>query len=134
MSSPRTEVIPLEESDDVVRARRAVRQAALDLGFGLVDQTRVVTATSELARNTVLHGGGGRMVLEPQDDGRRRGLKLSFEDDGPGIPDVEQALQDGWTSGGGLGLGLGGARRLSHEFEVVTEVGRGTRITVLRWG
>lgn len=134
MSSPQAELVPLAGTDDVVRARQAVRRAAIDAGFGLVDQTRVVTAASELARNTVIHGGGGRMRVEPVVDGRRRGLQLAFEDEGPGIADVEQALQDGWTSGGGLGLGLGGARRLVHDFDITTAVGRGTTVKVLRWG
>jgi serine/threonine-protein kinase RsbT len=117
----------------VVRARQAVRQWSVELGFSLVDQTKLVTAASELARNTVVYGGGGSMRLEVVEDGARRALRLTFEDEGPGIADLEQALKDGFTSGGGLGLGLGGARRLVNEFDIRSAPGEGTRVTVVKW-
>lgn len=110
-----------------------MRAHAVALGFGLVDQTKVVTAASELARNTLDYGGGGEMIAELLEAGPRRGLRLMFQDDGPGIPDLAQALTDGFTTGHGLGLGLSGARRLSNEFEIESEVGRGTRVTIVRW-
>src|ERR671911_2056326 len=113
-----TETLALHASEDVVRARQIVRDWASRLGFGLVDQTKLVTAASELARNTVQHGGGGRLRVEAIANGVRRGLQLTFEDDGPGIPDVELALKDGYTTSSGLGLGLSGARRLSNDFEI----------------
>lgn len=103
------------------------------LGFGLVDQTKMVTAASELARNAVVYGGGGEVSLEQVGNGSRRGLRLVFEDRGPGIPDVELALRDGYTTGGGLGLGLGGARRLANDFEIDSAPGRGTRVAITRW-
>ncbi|HET7463361.1 MAG TPA: anti-sigma regulatory factor [Longimicrobium sp.] len=124
---------PLRAEDDVVRARQAVRAWAVELGFSLVDQTKLVTAASELARNTIVYGGGGTLRLEQVEDGSRRGLRLFFEDQGPGIADVERAMQDGYTSGGGLGLGLGGARRLVNEFHIESAPGQGTRITVVKW-
>jgi len=133
MPVTKTDVVPLRAEDDVVRARQAVRSWAVELAFGLVDQTKLVTAASELARNTVVYGGGGAMRLEALNDGARRGLRLTFEDQGPGIPDVQRALQDGYTTGNGLGLGLGGARRLVNEFDVVSAPGQGTRVTVTRW-
>jgi serine/threonine-protein kinase RsbT len=105
----------------------------VELGFGLVDQTKIVTAASELGRNTVVHGGGGEARLEALNDGSRRGLRLSFEDKGPGIPDVETAMRDGYTTGGGLGLGLGGARRLMTDFDIRSAPGEGTRVSVTRW-
>ncbi|MEP0945862.1 anti-sigma regulatory factor [Nodosilinea sp. FACHB-141] len=117
----------------MVLVRQAVRQFAIELGFGLVDQTKIVTAASELARNTLDYGGGGTVQLETLQDGGRRGLKLTFEDQGPGIPDIEMALKDGFTSGGGLGMGLGGAKRLANEFKIESVVGEGTRIIVVRW-
>ena len=120
-------------SEDVVLVRQAVRAWAVDLGFSLVDQTKVVTAASELARNTVTYGGGGVVTLETLTDGARRGLRLVFEDEGPGIKDVEQAMKDGFTTGSGLGLGLSGAKRLSNEFEIVSTLGQGTRVTITRW-
>lgn len=116
-----------------MRARQAARQWAIELGFSLVDQTKIVTAASELARNTVIYGGGGHMLLEALNDGPRRGLRLTFEDEGPGIADVQTALRDGFTTGSGLGLGLGGARRLMSDFSISSEVGRGTRVTAVRW-
>jgi serine/threonine-protein kinase RsbT len=124
---------PLRAEDDVVRARQAVRAWAVELGFSLVDQTKLVTAASELARNTVVYGGGGTVLMEVLEDGARTGLRLAFEDQGPGIPDIERALKDGFTTGGGLGLGLGGARRLVNEFAIHSVPGEGTRITVIKW-
>jgi serine/threonine-protein kinase RsbT len=123
----------LRDPEDVVRVRQAVREWAISCGFSLVDQTKMVTAASELARNAVLHGGGGTVRLEALNDGARRGLRLVFEDDGPGIPDVALALRDGFTTGGGLGLGLGGARRLVNEFDIDSHPGAGTRVTIIRW-
>ena len=133
MAVQRVEAFPLHTSDDVVRVRQIVRGWSVELGFSLIDQTKVVTAASELARNTVTYGGGGTARLEALQDGGRRGLRVVFEDKGPGIADIEQALQDGFTSGHGLGLGLGGARRLSSEFAIESRVGEGTRVTIVRW-
>lgn len=127
------ETLTLRSSDDVVVARQRVRAWAVELRFSLVDQTKLVTATSELARNTIQHGGGGSMHLEAINDNNRVGLRLTFEDHGPGINDIEQALRDGYTTIGGLGLGLGGARRLVNEFEIVSHVGEGTRVCITRW-
>ena len=118
---------------DVVLARSAVRALAQECKLSLVDQTKLVTAASELARNTLIYGGGGSMRLDLVENGRRRGVRLVFEDHGPGIPDPELALTDGWTSGTGLGLGLGGSRRLVDEFALDTEVGRGTTVTITKW-
>ena len=129
----RAETYPLHTSDDVVRVRQIVRGWSVELGFSLIDQTKVVTAASEIARNTVVYGGGGTARLEALQDGGRRGLRVIFEDKGPGIVDIQQALQDGYTSGTGLGLGLGGARRLSNDFTVESRVGEGTRVTIVRW-
>lgn len=123
----------VRSQEDVVMVRQAVRSWAVDLGFGLVDQTKVVTAASELARNTVIYGGGGTLTLEALHDGGKRGLRLSFEDEGPGIKDIEQAMKDGFTTGTGLGLGLSGAKRLSNEFAIVSTLGQGTRVTITRW-
>jgi serine/threonine-protein kinase RsbT len=123
----------LRSSEDIVLVRQAVRKMAVGLGFGLVDQTKVVTASSELARNMINYAGGGTVLLEVVQNDRRSGLRLVFEDQGPGIPDIELALKDGYTSGQGMGLGLGGAKRLSHEFEIQSKVGEGTRISILRW-
>jgi|SRR5580700_773603 serine/threonine-protein kinase RsbT len=127
-----SENVPLVSEGDVVAVRRRVREVASQLGFSLVDQTKVVTAASELARNTLIHGKGGEMRLN-QLNGPRLGLRLTFEDKGPGIPDISLALRDGFTTGSGLGLGLGGAKRLVNEFEIVSRVGEGTKITVTRW-
>jgi serine/threonine-protein kinase RsbT len=127
------ECLPLQSADDIVRVRQAVRARALGLGFSLVDQTKIVTAASELARNAVQHGGGGTARLEDVTNGARRGLRLTFEDHGPGIPDVQLALQDGYTTGTGLGLGLSGARRLSNEFEILSQPGKGTCVSITRW-
>lgn len=124
---------PIQSSEDVVLVRQAVRARAVQLGFSLVDQTKLVTAASELARNALEHGGGGMMRLELIEEGPRRGVRLVFQDQGPGIADIQQAMRDGYTSGGGLGLGLGGAKRLSNEFDIVSRPGEGTRITIARW-
>lgn len=130
----RSDVMPVRTSDDVSRARQAVRSWATKIGFSLVDQTKIVTAASELARNIIIYAGGdGNMILEEVHLDDRRGLRLIFEDRGPGIPNLELALRDGYTTGGGLGLGLSGARRLSNEFDIKSEVGIGTRITITRW-
>jgi serine/threonine-protein kinase RsbT len=123
----------IQSSEDVVSVRQAVRQRAVELGFNLVDQTKIVTAASELARNTVQYGGGGRVTIESVEAPGRQGLRLTFEDDGPGIADVELAMRDGYTTGGGLGLGLSGARRLSSEFHIDSAPGKGTRIVITRW-
>jgi serine/threonine-protein kinase RsbT len=133
MGVVKTEQREVRSSEDVVAVRQAVREAAVATGFSLVDQTKLVTAASELARNMVIYGGGGLLQLSTLNDGARRGLRLTFEDRGPGIADVEQALRDGFTTGAGLGLGLGGARRLVNEFEIHSRPGEGTRVTVTRW-
>jgi serine/threonine-protein kinase RsbT len=133
MSLPKSEVLPLKNSSDIVLARQKVRQWAIELRFSLVDQTKLVTAASELARNTLDYGKGGEMTIEMLHSGAKQGLRLTFEDHGPGIPDIEQALKDGYTSGSGMGLGLGGSKRLVNEFNIQSEVGKGTRVTVARW-
>lgn len=127
------ETFPLTRDDHIVIVRQAVRQRAVENGFSLVDQTKIVTAASELARNTILHGGGGRATIEVVIDGARRGLRLAFEDEGPGIADVALAMKDGYSTGGGLGLGLSGAKRLSNDFHLTSEPGKGTRIVITRW-
>ena len=123
----------IQTAEDVVSVRQAVRQRAVDLGFNLVDQTKIVTAASELARNTLQYGGGGTLTLEALEEAGRRGLRLIFEDHGPGITNIELAMKDGYSTGGGLGLGLSGARRLSNEFHIDSRPGEGTRITIVRW-
>jgi serine/threonine-protein kinase RsbT len=123
----------LQSQDDVVLVRQAVRAVAVEIGLNLVDQTKIVTAASELARNTVVYGGGGIARIEVVRDTAKRGVRLTFEDCGPGIPDIEIAMKDGYSSGGGLGLGLGGAKRLSSEFELESRPGEGTRVTITRW-
>jgi serine/threonine-protein kinase RsbT len=133
MGSSSEAVHPLHTSEDIVHARQLVREWAIRQGFSLVDQTKVVTAASELARNTVDYGGGGEMQLEALENRGRRGLRLTFVDQGPGIPDVELALRDGYTTGAGLGLGLGGAKRLVNEFEIESHAGAGTRVSITRW-
>jgi len=133
MAVLRDEQKEIRSSQDVVAVRQIVREWAVYAGFSLVDQTKIVTAASELARNTLMHGGGGRVRLEALNDGSRRGLRVIFEDEGPGIPDVEQALRDGFTTAGGLGLGLGGAKRLSSEFDINSRPGQGTRVAITRW-
>ena len=125
--------MPVHSSEDIVWVRQAVRTWAVGLGFDLVDQTKLVTAASELARNTVDYGGGGTVKLEAINNGVHRGLRLTFEDHGPGIPDVELALQDGYTTGSGLGLGLGGTKRLVNEFEIESRSGEGTWVCITRW-
>jgi serine/threonine-protein kinase RsbT len=124
---------PLRSEHDIVLARQLVRRQTQLLGFSLVDQTKMVTAASELARNAYVYGGGGSMRWELVDDGLRRGLKLTFTDAGPGIADTEAALTDGWSSGSGLGMGLSGARRLVNQFELDSRVGEGTRVSITRW-
>ena len=124
---------PILTSEDVVLVRQAVRAQAVQAGFSLVDQTKLVTAASELARNALEHGGGGSMRLELINDGVRRAVRLTFQDNGPGIRDIQQALKDGFTTGGGLGLGLSGAKRLSNEFDIASAPGQGTRVTIARW-
>lgn len=133
MSETKRETVPLRNSNDVVLARQKVRQLATELRFTLVDQTKLVTAASELARNTLDHGKGGSMTVEQVGVGGRVGLKLVFEDQGPGIPDIETALKDGFTTGNGMGLGLGGSKRLVNEFYIDSAPGKGTRVTVVRW-
>jgi serine/threonine-protein kinase RsbT len=128
-----TESHPIGNSNDVVLVRQAVRQRAVELGFSIVDQTKIVTAASELARNTLDYGGGGKCLLEIVESGPRRGLRLTFDDEGPGIANIEMALTDGFTTGKGLGMGLGGSRRLMNEFQIVSEPGKGTRVTVTKW-
>jgi serine/threonine-protein kinase RsbT len=124
---------PLRSAHDIVLGRQTARKLAQEAGFSLVDQTKFVTAASELARNALIYGGGGDLKWQALQDGGRRGVRLSFEDQGPGIPDLERALTDGWSSGSGLGLGLTGARRLVNEFELQSTVGVGTRVTITRW-
>jgi serine/threonine-protein kinase RsbT len=123
----------LASQEDVVAVRQAVRASAVEIGLGLVDQTKIVTAASELARNTVVYGGGGVARIEAVQDTGRRGLRLTFEDHGAGIPDIDAALKDGFTTGTGLGLGLGGAKRLSSEFRITSRPGEGTRVEIIRW-
>jgi serine/threonine-protein kinase RsbT len=133
MPAVREESLDIHSDEDVVRIRQVTRQWAVDLGFSLVDQTKIVTAASELARNTLIYGGGGVTRFEALHEGGRRGLRLTFEDKGPGIADVAQALRDGFTTGYGLGLGLGGARRLSSEFDIASAPGQGTKVRITRW-
>lgn len=129
----KTDSHPVRSENDVVLVRQAARKWAAEIGFSLVDQTKIVTAASELARNTLVHGGGGTARLESLTEGNRKGLRLTFEDKGPGIVDLDLALKDGYTTGGGLGLGLSGSKRLMSEFEIVSRVGEGTRVTVTKW-
>ncbi len=132
-TTTRAEEIGIRSSADVVVVRQAVRSAAMEQSFSLVDQTKLVTAASELARNTLDYGGGGDVRIEVISDGIRKGVRLIFRDQGPGIADIELAMRDGYTSGGGLGLGLGGAKRLVSEFHIDSAPGKGTRITITRW-
>lgn len=133
MAVQKHETLSLSATEDVVLLRQVVRKWAIELGFSLVDQTKIVTAASELGRNTVDHGGGGTVRLEILSNGIRHGLRLLFEDQGPGIADIALAMKDGYTSGAGLGLGLGGAKRLSNEFEISSRVGEGTRVSITKW-
>jgi serine/threonine-protein kinase RsbT len=133
MNVHRSETMAVATAADVVAVRQAVRAMAVAQGLGIVDQTKIITAASELARNTVDYGGGGRVLLEAVERAGRRGVRLTFEDDGPGIPNLDLALTDGYTTGKGMGLGLSGSRRLVNEFDLWSEVGRGTRVTVTRW-
>jgi serine/threonine-protein kinase RsbT len=132
-TATRTERLAIRSSEDVVKVRRQTRILAVEAGLSLVDQTKIVTAASELARNTLDYGGGGEAFMEVIDNGSRRGVRLAFEDRGPGIPDIQAALADGFTTGAGLGLGLGGSRRLSNEFSIESKVGVGTKVTIVRW-
>jgi len=125
--------VVLRNEADIVASRQAVRVLAQRLKFSLVDQTKMITAASELSRNTVVYGKGGSMEWEIVENAARQGLKLVFVDQGPGIPDLDLALKDGWTSGKGMGLGLSGSKRLVHEFNIESAVGSGTRVSVLRW-
>ena len=130
----KAERYPIRTQNDIVIVRQKVRTRAAELGMSLIEQTKMVTAASELARNTLDYGGGGDVLVEVlTDELRRRGLRLKFEDQGPGIPDVQLALTDGYTTGGGLGMGLSGAKRLVSEFSIDTKVGEGTRVTVTKW-
>jgi serine/threonine-protein kinase RsbT len=129
----RADVLQLRAENDVVAVRQAVRTWAVQQGFTLVDQTKMVTAASEIARNTVVYGRGGTVRMEALEDGARKGLRLTFEDHGPGIPDVQLALSDGYSTGTGLGMGLGGAKRLVNQFEIDSRPGQGTRVTLTRW-
>ncbi|WZP00416.1 ATP-binding protein [Isosphaeraceae bacterium EP7] len=133
MASVKTETLPIVAESDVVLVRHLVRKWASELSLSLVELTKVVTAASELARNVLVHGGGGRMRAEMLQEGLRRGLRLHFEDEGKGIADLELALRDGYTTGGGLGLGLGGSKRLVSDFQIVSRVGEGTRVTITKW-
>jgi serine/threonine-protein kinase RsbT len=133
MSLSEPETVELKIGEDIVKARQRVRTCMQDQGFGLVDQTKMVTAASELARNTIDYGKGGTMRIESLVDGGRTGIRLIFLDHGPGIPDIQMALKDGFTTGLGLGLGLGGSKRLVNEFEIWSEPDKGTRVTVTRW-
>src|SRR5262245_48620232 len=133
MPTLKHETLPVRTETDVVLVRQAVRKWAAEIAFSLVDQTKIVTAASELARNTLTHGGGGTVRLEGLAEGTRGGRRRTFEDQGPGIPDVELALKDGYTTGAGLGLGLSGSKRLVSEFEIVSRPGEGTRVTVTKW-
>lgn len=133
MTTLKTERLDIRSSDDVVRVRQLTRTMALEAGLSLVDQTKIITAASELARNTLDYGGGGLVLAELVEASARRGLRLTFEDKGPGIPDIEAAMKDGFTSGKGMGLGLGGAKRLSNEFSIHSGPGEGTKVVIARW-
>lgn len=133
MAVLRDEHIPVRSVDDIIKARQLVRDSAIAQGLSLVDQTKLITAASELARNTLVHGKGGDMRLELLNDGARRGVRVTFSDQGPGITDMALAMKDGYSSAGGLGLGLGGAKRLVNEFTIESEQGKGTKVMILRW-
>jgi serine/threonine-protein kinase RsbT len=129
----RTETLPVRTQEDVVLVRQRVRALTMDEGFKLVDQTKFVTAASELARNTFIYGGGGTARVETVESNGRRGIRVVFEDHGPGIADIDLAMKDGYTTGGGLGLGLSGAKRLCNEFELRSQPGEGTQVSITRW-
>ena len=129
----RSDKLPVASDGDVVTVRQRVRALAVEYGFSLVDQTKIVTAASELARNTVVHGGGGIVEIDALVEGARRGIRLTFRDHGPGIADLAAAMRDGFTTGGGLGLGLGGARRLCNDFDIQSTPGDGTVVRITRW-
>jgi serine/threonine-protein kinase RsbT len=133
MHALKADSLPVRSEEDVVRVRQATRAAALGIGLSLVDQTKIVTAASEIARNTIVYGGGGTVLLETLESSGRKGLRLTFQDQGPGIPDLDLALTDGFTTGKGLGLGLSGAKRLCNEFELDSRPGVGTRVVLIRW-
>ena len=133
MALPTRETLPIRAEEDVVRVRQVVRLAAQRLKFSLVEQTKIVTAASELARNTLIHGGGGALHLDVTANGARSGIQMTFEDQGPGIPDITLALKEGYSTGTGLGLGLPGSKRLMSDFAIESEVGKGTRVVVARW-
>jgi serine/threonine-protein kinase RsbT len=133
MTSVSADTLPLTTSEHIVVVRQGVRKRAIEIGFSLVDQTKIVTAASELARNAIQHGGGGHVLVEIVSDGIRRGLRLAFEDQGPGIADIQLAMKDGYSTAGGLGLGLSGAKRLSNEFAISSTPGGGTRVVITRW-
>jgi len=133
MAVLKAESLPIRMDMDVVQVRHTVRAWASELAFSLVDQTKIITAASELARNTLQHGGGGNLRLESLNDGAKRGLRLVFEDKGPGIPDISLAMRDGYTTGGGLGMGLPGTRRLVNEFNIASRPGEGTTVTIVKW-
>jgi serine/threonine-protein kinase RsbT len=133
MALSRSDKLPVASDGDVVAVRQRVRALAIESGFSLVDQTKIVTAASELARNTVVHGGGGTVDIEVLVEGSRRGIRLTFRDHGPGIPDLQAAMRDGFTTGSGLGLGLGGAKRLCSEFDIQSTPGDGTVVRITRW-
>ena len=128
-----SDTLPVKKEEDVVRVRQATRTVAQKSGLNLVDQTKIVTAASELARNTLIYGGGGTVLIETIVDNGRNGVRLTFEDKGPGIPDIDLALRDGYTSGSGLGLGLSGAKRLANEFTINSRVGEGTTVSITKW-
>jgi serine/threonine-protein kinase RsbT len=131
--TPRQESLQIDSGEKLVAVRQAVRAKAEELRFSLVDQTRIITAASELARNTLQYGGGGSVAIEIVENGTRRGLRLTFKDQGPGIPDLELAMKDGYTTGGGLGLGLSGSKRLVNEFTILSKVGEGTEVSITKW-
>jgi serine/threonine-protein kinase RsbT len=133
MAISSSESLDIRTSDDVVRVRQQVRTRAVEAGLSLVDQTKIITAASELARNTLDYAGGGAVLIEVLEESARRGVRLTFSDSGPGIANIELALKDGYTTGNGLGLGLSGARRLSNEFSIESKVGEGTKVTIARW-
>lgn len=133
MAVVKSETMAIQSQNDIVLVRQAVRNYSAQIGMSIVDQTKIVTAASELARNTLVYGAGGAVLLETLDEPPRRGLRLTFEDHGPGISDLDLALKDGYSTSGGLGMGLSGSRRLCNEFAIDSEPGKGTRVTVTKW-